>query len=428
MKRLADSVLSSLTLWAVMVVLTGAAAAQTPLLEVEGSNAAKLMQVTDDAGLLVRGTFGAGAIPITGGGVRLMWYPKKAALRAGVVDGGQWDDANVGQWSMSLGRNTTASGTHSLALNADATASGDRSVAMNGGTTASGDLATAMGQATIASGFASTATGVKTTASGTASIATGQNTVASGDFSTATGDRSIASGVGSTATGAATVASGAYATAVGVHTTGSGDFSTAIGRYAEARAIGSVAFGDASTTDLVVAIAPNQFVARAAGGFRFLSSSNLTTGCDLNGGNFTCTGTVAGSSSAALKHDFEPVDPEVILEKVAALRIRRWRYLADTADVRHVGPTAEDFRDAFALGADGRTIAMVDADGINMLAVQALARRTGELRDETRALRTENAALRADNAAFRAELADLRAQLRKLTQTQRLLRGPRITW
>jgi autotransporter adhesin len=337
-----------------------------------------------------------------------MWYPKKAALRAGAVDGSHWDDANVGQWSVSMGRNTTASGTHSVALNADATASGDRSVATGGGTTASGDISTAMGQATVASGFASTALGVKSTASGGASIATGQDatasgiistamgqaTTASGPVSTATGANTTASGAASTASGRNTVASGNVSTAMGAETRAIGEFSTAIGHNAEARAPGSFAFGDASTTSSVVAVVANQFVARAAGGFRFLSSSNLTTGCDLENGNFICTGTVSGSSSAALKHEFEPVEAESILEKVAALPIQRWRYLADTADVRHVGPTAEDFRDAFALGADSRTIAMVDADGVNMLAVQALARRTAELRDDNSALRDEVKALR----------------------------------
>ena len=365
MKCMADAALSMLVSCAAVVGLTGIAGAQTPLLEVEGSGGAKLMQVTDDAGLLLRGNIGIGTIPISGAGARFMWYPRKAALRAGFVDGTRWDDVSVGEYSMSLGRNTIASGTHSLALNADATASGDRSVAMNGGTTASGDLSTAMGQATVAGGFGSVAMGTHTTASGAASIATGRNTVASGNVSTA----------------------------MGAETRAIGEFSTAIGHNAEARAPGSFAFGDASSGS-VVAVVANQFVARAAGGFRFLSSANLTTGCDLDNGNFTCTGTVSGSSSAALKHEFEPVDPESILEKVAALPIQSWRYLADTGDVRHVGPTAEAFRDAFALGANSRTIAMVDADGVNMLAVKALARRTAELRDENSALRDEVKALR----------------------------------
>lgn len=84
-------------------VLSGPAAAQTPLLQVEKSDATKLMQVNDDAGLVVSGTIGAGTIPAEGAGVRFMWYPGKAALRASQADGTEWDDANVGTGSVAFG-------------------------------------------------------------------------------------------------------------------------------------------------------------------------------------------------------------------------------------------------------------------------------------------------------------------------------------
>src|SRR3954464_15371035 len=90
------------------------AAAQTQLLQVQKSDATNVMQVADDAGLVVTGAFDAGAIPASGAGVRLMWYPRKAAFRSGRVDGAQWDDSNIGQWSAAFGENTTASGTHSV--------------------------------------------------------------------------------------------------------------------------------------------------------------------------------------------------------------------------------------------------------------------------------------------------------------------------
>src|SRR5688572_33429170 len=51
-------------------------------------------------GLAVMGTLGQGSIPASGPGVRMMWYPRKAAFRAGVVDGLRaafWDDANIGE-------------------------------------------------------------------------------------------------------------------------------------------------------------------------------------------------------------------------------------------------------------------------------------------------------------------------------------------
>ena len=41
----------------------------------------------EDGGLLVPGTFGTGSIPASGEGVRMMWYPAKAAFRVGRVIG-----------------------------------------------------------------------------------------------------------------------------------------------------------------------------------------------------------------------------------------------------------------------------------------------------------------------------------------------------
>ena len=45
---------------------------------------------------------------------------------------------------------------------------------------------------------------------------------------------------------------------------------------------------------------------------------------------------------------------------------------ADDGAVRHIGPVAQDFRAAFDLGADDKTIATVDADGVALAAIQGL--------------------------------------------------------
>ncbi|MFT3790629.1 MAG: tail fiber domain-containing protein [Rudaea sp.] len=72
----------------------------------------------------------AGTIPASGAGARLMWYPAKAAFRAGYVDGTQWDDTNVGGASTAMGYDTTASGVFSTAMGRETTASGNYSTAM----------------------------------------------------------------------------------------------------------------------------------------------------------------------------------------------------------------------------------------------------------------------------------------------------------
>jgi trimeric autotransporter adhesin len=94
-----------------------------------------------------------GAIPVEGAGVRMMWYPNKAAFRAGRVTGTQWDDANIGLYSLATGYNATASGNSSTAMGAVTTASGTNSTAMGYLTTASGLYSTAMGRYASTAGF-----------------------------------------------------------------------------------------------------------------------------------------------------------------------------------------------------------------------------------------------------------------------------------
>ncbi len=143
-------------------------------------------------GALFVGTLDSGTIPTSGAGTRLMWYPKKAAFRAGHVgrvaaNATNWDDKNVGQYSTALGVDTKASGQYSIALGLNPTASAPAASAFGSSTTASGNTSTAMGSSTTASGYISTAMGASTAASGYASTAMGSSTTASGDNSTTMG-------------------------------------------------------------------------------------------------------------------------------------------------------------------------------------------------------------------------------------------------
>jgi endosialidase-like protein/trimeric autotransporter adhesin len=357
---------------------------------------------TAATGFAVAGTFGAGAIPVTGPGVRLMWHPAKAAFRAGQVAGDRWDDRNVGPGSVALGANTLASGSGSTALGSGTTASGDASTALGSETVASGSGATALGTQTQGGGMRATAMGYRTVASGSYSTALGSETVASGFGSTAMGGKTTASGGVSTAMGSETVASGATATAMGFQTIASGDRSTAMGTYASTNGQpGALVYGDASTTTVVEATEPNQFVVRASGGFLFRTAPDLSTGCDLpaGSGSWSCT------SDRNRKENFSDVDGEGVLEKISRLRIQSWNWKGQDPEVRHLGPTAQDFYAAFGLGEGETTIGLVDLDGVNLLAVKALERRT---REQAGVL----AALRAEHTALQAELGALLAQVR----------------
>ena len=79
-------------------------------------------------------------------------------------------------------------------------------------------------------------------------------------------------------------------------------------------------------------------------------------------------------SDKDLKRNFVPVDTEQVVSKLADLSIQMWTFKGENPDIRHIGPTAQDFQAAFGLGDSDRHISTVDADGIALAAIQGLYR------------------------------------------------------
>ena len=61
-------------------------------------------------------------------------------------------------------------------------------------------------------------------------------------------------------------------------------------------------------------------------------------------------------SDRNLKRAITPVDTQSVLEAVRRLPLSTWRYRDEPGSVRHLGPMAQDFRAAFGLGDDDRTL------------------------------------------------------------------------
>jgi len=129
------------------------------------------------------------------------------------------------------------------------------------------------------------------------------------------------------------------------------------------------------------------------GGFGFPAELSLD-----GAGNLTASGTVSGSSSRSVKDNFAAVDVQEVLVAVAELPIERWSYKAET-DVAHIGPMAEDFHAAFAVGSDNKHISMVDSDGVALAAIQALHHNQ---QDKDRQVEALNAQLEAKNQQLEA--------------------------
>ncbi len=318
-----------------------------------GSPSATL-HVSGNDGLLAQGNLSGGSALNLGSGTRMHWYPKKAAFRAGSVLGSLWDDASIGNSSVAFGESSTASGASSTA--------------MGGYTTASGAGSTAMGHSTTASGIYSTAIGSSTSASG-------QNSLATGLF---------------------TDASGASSTALGYYTTASGDRSTALGCLVSTNSLtGVFMIGDASATSAFTASSINKFYARFANGYDLFTNSAGTIGVRVasNGNSWTSI------SDSTKKEGFRSVDGESVLRHFSQLRLGSWNYRQqDPTQYRHYGPMAQEWFAAF--GHDGvgtigndTTLATADVDGIICIAIQALEKRTTELKKTSAQLEKTNAEL-----------------------------------
>jgi trimeric autotransporter adhesin len=289
-------------------------------------------------------------------------------------------------FSNTAGRFNTAVGGNALLFNTTAsnnTAIGLQALLFN----TTGDNNTASGfQALL-----NTTTGGNNTAYGAGALAnntTGYYNTASGFFAlvaNTTGNYNTASGFqalgittadNNTGYGANALfknTTGVNNTAIGfstLHENTTGFDNTAIGAFAD------VSFG-ASLTN-----------ATAIGAGAIVNASNK-----IRLGNTSVTvieGQVGftASSDKTKKENFQPVDGEEVLGKIRGFELSSWNFIGhDPKEFRHYGPMAQDFFAAFGQDGVGQigtetTINSADLAGILMVAVQALEKRTAELKQK----------------------------------------------
>ncbi|TFH08152.1 MAG: hypothetical protein E4H08_08280 [Candidatus Atribacteria bacterium] len=249
--------------------------------------------------------------------------------------------------------------------------------------------------ATVSGGLNNIASGsYATVGGGLTHLASGtQATVAGGHFNQATGSMStVAGGSSNLATGEGSIVAG------GINNIASGRYSFAAGSRARAGSDGvddglfdgvfvwsdystdevpsggltPIPFpsnGDAGLYDF---LAPNQFLVRATGGTLFASAidsqGTVTAGVVLN------SGATAWSNlcDRSIKENFTGVDGRDVLEKLKSVPIEEWNLIAQGPSIQHVGPTAQDFYEAFGLGSSDRYINSADIDGVALVSIQTL--------------------------------------------------------
>jgi hypothetical protein len=140
-----------------------------------------------------------------------------------------------------------------------------------------------------------------------------------------------------------------------------------------------------------------------------------------NANTFVCTiannGTIIANGMALTsdrnaKEHFQPLDPQSVLAKVAALPVTEWNYKTDGQGVQHIGPVAQDFHSAFGLdGKDDKHISVVDEGGVALAAIQGLNKK---LEDRSQKLELENSNLKQQNDSLEKRLDDLEQMVQAL--------------
>lgn len=296
--------------------------------------------------------------------------------------------------SSSITRNSVASGVVGATIaggggySTDFNSSMPNSVTANWGTVGGGFNNNSGVWATVAGGEGNTASGAAAMiGGGEANTASGPTaTIGGGVLNTASADgATVAGGGGNTASGIHSIVPG------GFENTAAGENSFAAGHFARATNDGSFVWSD----DTLGAggglkdTGPNQFVARASGGFTFYTAGGTSVGATLASGS----GSWSSLSDRNAKANLMAVDGHAILERLASLPIATWNYNSQSDSVRHMGPMAQDFREAFGLGEDEKHISTVDSEGVALAAIQALYQINQELTRQVNELQNQVARL-----------------------------------
>jgi hypothetical protein len=319
------------------------------------------------------------------------------AGEASAVGGGAYNRAEHVYAFVGGGANNVADGWEATVAGGYKNTASGRSAVVGGGTVnvASGSTTTVSGGSrnTANFNFAAVCGGIQNAATSTAAIAAGgEHNLARRAWSAVLGgvnnEAGYAAAIGG---GAGNVATGSYSAIPGGFANRAlSDYSFAAGRRAQIQAKhpGVFLFADSEAAPFQ-SLAPNEFAVRAGGGVRLVTAID-GAGQPLSGVRLSPgSGSWETLSDAGLKSGMAMADGAQVLDRLMALPIGTWSYRGESPSVRHIGPTAQDFRQAFGLGESSNYISTVDADGVALAAIQELYRRTGQLSPSTTAAALE---------------------------------------
>jgi hypothetical protein len=116
-------------------------------------------------------------------------------------------------------------------------------------------------------------------------------------------------------------------------------------------------------------------------------------------------------SDRNMKENFVPTSPKEVLDRLAAIPISTWNYKTQDKAIRHLGPMAQDFHAAFAVGEDDKHINNLDEEGVALAAIQGLNQKVEEQKSELKARD-------ADIQQLKQSVAELKQLVSRLAQTK----------
>ncbi len=354
--------------------------------------------VVTQNGVVFTGAYGTGTIPVdststselTGAGneyTRLMWYPKRAAFRVGLLTNTNktfWDDSNIGNYSIAMGSDSRATADYSVVAGGSGNlAGGQRSFVGSGVTnfTYASDSAIVGGNNNKIYGGSTSFIGGGSSNQISQSASISFIGGGQGNSITKSLQAAILGGRGNVILNDADYSTigGGYSNRID-----GASYSFAAGRGAKAVDSGSFVWGD-STSANVQTTAANQFIVRASGGLWFGNNSSVdSTGWATRllqtstGAFLTTSGTWTNVSDKNRKENFQAIDLNSVLEKIDQLPVTKWNYKVDGASIKHIGPVAQDFYAAFQLGDTDTAISTIDESGVALAAIKALSTKLKE--------------------------------------------------
>ena len=144
-----------------------------------------------------------------------------------------------------------------------------------------------------------------------------------------------------------------------------GNYSFAAGRRGKANHNGAFVWSDSLAADFS-SLGNNTFNVRSTGGAVIYTGNNIGAFLPANEGAWNAF------SDRNAKENIQPIDGKDVLEKLSNVPMAKWNYIGQNPDVKHIGPMAQDFRNAFDVGVTETHISTIDADGVALAAIQGL--------------------------------------------------------